>query len=346
MVIQHRLYDTQLLLGMMEHIEQPSNYFLDSFFTRTILSDQQYINFEKMGNSRKLAPLVVPTAQGKPIYSRASKVQQFQPAYIKVKDALVPTDVIKKLPGQLASNVMMSPQARKDILVNDMLRQHLEAIARREEFMAAEAIIKGQISLVDDSYPDTGIISFERDPGHSIILTGLTRWDQSGSDILGNLIDWARLMTIAQHGGSPTRITFGANAWTAFVRDPETKEQLDTQMRGTNATFTTGLTGQNDVVFKGTYGGMELYLYQGYYTDENDVSVPLMSPDEVLLSSNNVMGIRAYGAIFDFDSLNVQQRFTKMWPNEDPSVEYVMTQTAPLMIPMNPNATLRAKVVN
>lgn len=346
MNIIHRVYDTQLLLGMMEHIEPPNSYFLDSFFGQTILSDQQFINFEKMSNTRKLAPLVVPTAQGKPIYSRASKLQQYTPAYIKIKDALLPTDVIKKLPGQLASSIVMSPQARKDILVNDILRQHREAIARREEYMAAQVIITAEIRLIDDSYPDTGIISFERDPGHSIVLTGAARWNQSGSDILGNLVEWARTMTIAQHGGAPNRITFGANAWNAFVKDPETKEQLDVQMRGTNGSFITGLTGQTDVVYKGTYGGMELYLQQGYYTDENGVSVPFMSPDEVLLTSSNVMGIRAYGAIFDLDALNVQERFTKMWRNEDPSVEYVMTQTAPLMIPMNPNATLRAKVVN
>jgi len=37
--------------------------------------------------------------------------------------------------------------------------------------------------------------------------------------------------------------------------------------------------------------------------------------------------------------------FPKMWNAEDPSTTFVMSQSAPIMVPMNPNASLRARVI-
>ena len=44
----------------------------------------------------------------------------------------------------------------------------------------------------------------------------------------------------------------------------------------------------------------------------------------------------------DLQALDI---FPKMWKNPDPSVIYLMSQSAPLMIPSRPNCTLRARVV-
>ena len=37
--------------------------------------------------------------------------------------------------------------------------------------------------------------------------------------------------------------------------------------------------------------------------------------------------------------------FPKMWDEDDPSATILMTQSAPLMVPVNPNNTLRARVL-
>jgi hypothetical protein len=36
--------------------------------------------------------------------------------------------------------------------------------------------------------------------------------------------------------------------------------------------------------------------------------------------------------------------FPKMWRENDPSAEFVMTQSAPLMVPLRPNSTFRIRV--
>jgi Phage major capsid protein E len=71
-----------------------------------------------------------------------------------------------------------------------------------------------------------------------------------------------------------------------------------------------------------------------------------MDPRDVVVASRAVDGIKAYGAILDNAAgLEVADIFTKMWDQEDPSARFIMSQSAPLTIPVNPNCTLKARVV-
>ncbi|MGD9545035.1 MAG: major capsid protein, partial [Methylocystis sp.] len=45
---------------------------------------------------------------------------------------------------------------------------------------------------------------------------------------------------------------------------------------------------------------------------------------------SGAQGIRTYGAILDRKVLQALSRFPKVWDEEDPSVTYTMTQSAPL----------------
>ena len=90
MAISHTVYDTATLLGVMrdnDMMQPPSNYWL-GMFGGTVMFDDEYVDFGKIQENRKIAPLVVPTAQGVPIYSAAEQVQRVKPAYMKPKDAV------------------------------------------------------------------------------------------------------------------------------------------------------------------------------------------------------------------------------------------------------------------
>ena len=89
-----------------------------------------------------------------------------------------------------------------------------------------------------------------------------------------------------------------------------------------------------------------MYVYSDYYQDEAGNAVPFMSSKDIVLTGPNVMGVRAFGAIMDAKAgLRALPKFPKMWEEEDPSAVMVMTQSAPLMIPVNPNNTLKATVL-
>jgi hypothetical protein len=65
----------------------------------------------------------------------------------------------------------------------------------------------------------------------------------------------------------------------------------------------------------------------------------------VLLTSTEMEGTRCFGAIQDEEAgIQAREVFTKSWLEKDPSVRYLLTQTAPLTVPYRVNAACAVKV--
>lgn len=87
---------------------------------------------------------------------------------------------------------------------------------------------------------------------------------------------------------------------------------------------------------KGFFGEYEILVYAGRYTDDDGNKVGFM-PDYTLLmapvSADNVM---AYGGIQDAkanaDGIAEAVRYPSNWFTNNPSVEWVQTQSAPVPV--------------
>jgi hypothetical protein len=345
MALTNHIYDTRTLLGVMEEQEPVQNYWLNLCFNREVQSTVEEIEFEKLSDLRRIAPLVVPTSQGRPIYKRASKVTRFKPAYVKPKDSVFEPEIIARRPGSL---ITTAPSKQQSYLarIADITRVHRNAIERRWEWLAAKAVIDATVTLEDQDYPKV-VIDFERDASLTIVLAGANLWDSGTGDILGNLETWRALMRSKPFGGAPNRVTFGTSAWEAFRSDPGVLELIDTTQRGSSTTFKRVSDGL-DVEFMGSLeGGLDLYVYKDYYQTADGTQVPFMDVDDIVMTGPGVDGVRCFGAILDhkaqFQPLSI---FPKMWDSEDPPVTYMMAQSAPLMVPVNPNWTLKATVTD
>lgn len=353
MAIGTTLYTTSALLGVMrddEAMQPPSNYWLSLCFPNVINFTEEYIDFSKISDVRKIAPLVVPTAQGRPIYSAAERVSRVKPAYVKPKDPVSASRLIQRAAGlgELNTNTNWSPQQRYQAIVADIIRTHRRAIERRWEWLASQAIQFGSVTLEGEAYPKT-VVDFERDAGHSITLTGGSRWGQAGVSILDNIESWKKTVRDAKFGGPTNRLTVGSDAWEVMREDTEIRDLLKVDFRPSNngLTMNLGVREGLDVEKVGTINGTtEIYVYSDYYHDEAGSTVPFMNPADVILTGPNVQGVRCFGAIQDIEaSLQALAMFPKMWNDKDPSATFIMTQSAPLMVPVNPNNTLRARVV-
>jgi len=350
MSLANNIYDTSTLLGTMRHMEAPSNYWLNLCFGQTIQFDTEEIDFSKLQENRKIAPLVVPTAQGVPIYSAAEERGSVKPAYVKPKDAVNASRVIRRAAGfgELNSSAPMSPQQRYMAIVADILRQHREAIERRWEWMASEAIQNGSVTLEDENYPRK-VVDFQRAAGHTVTLTGGNQWGDPGISIIGLVETWKKTMRRAKHGGVANRITVGTDVWDIMRADTELRDLLnaDYKPQSGGLDLNLGVMEGLDVEFVGRLSGtMEVYVYSDYYELADGSVTDFMSPKDIVMTSPSVNGIRCYGAIQDvsagFQPLAI---FPKMWNQDDPSATFVMSQSAPLMVPLNPNATFKATVV-
>ena len=99
-----------------------SNYWLNLCFGSTVQFDTEEVDFNKIQENRKIAPLVIPTAQGQPIYSAAEERFSLKPAYVKPKDAVSASRVIRRVAGfgELNNSAPMSPQQRYMAIVADI----------------------------------------------------------------------------------------------------------------------------------------------------------------------------------------------------------------------------------
>lgn len=349
-----------------DRIERAPNWFLDTFFGGEVyLSDQEEILFGKLSSRLKMAPFVLPVQQGRPIWTpQNAEVSAFKPAYIKPKDAVRPVEFTRRQVGEVLRASVLgatdSIQSRYQARIVEILEYHRKSIERTKEWMAARAVLDGKVQV--DYQADNGgtshsvLVDFGRAAGHTVALGSGSRWGDSGVSILGTLETWSQTMIDAPFGGSPNVLVLGTQAAVPFraaLKDGgELKGLLDNNFRGSaDVNLPRGLFTLNGIeqplTRMGTLSnGLEVWVYRGQVQNHDGSMTNLMDPRDIALFAPGVEGIRCYGAILDEDAgLQAMDMFPKMWKQPDPSGTFIMTQSAPLMIPVNPNRTFRARVV-
>jgi len=337
-----------------------TSHWLDMFFPNTFVSTQEEIAFSKLNASRRIAPFMLPNEPGKPIYRReGEKIESFKPAYTKPKDAVRPSEFIALSPGEIVKREsLMSPVARYNREVNRIVLFHRNAIMRLWDFMAARAILNGTLTI---NYGNgvAPILDFGRAAGHTITLGVAARWGDVGVNIFNGIQGYVDTIANAEFGGSATDIILGSSAAVPFMADVNTTGgslfgKMDTTFRGSESVSVDRGIIRTDPLNPFTRlgvlsNGLTVWRYAGpasMFQNNDGTFTNIMDPRDVVIASRAVDGIKAYGAILDSaNNLEVADIFTKMWDQEDPSARFIMSQSAPLTIPVNPNCTMRIRVI-
>lgn len=345
------LYSTATLLGVVRVQPVESSYWLDNFFGRQITFDTEEIMFDRVQGQRRLAPFVSPVVQGRVMRTRGYETRVFRPAYTKPKHVVDPNRVFARLAGEGITGTL-SPDARWNAAVAENLREERSAIQRLWNWMAAMATIHGEVTIAGEDYP-TQVVNFGRDAGLTRVLAGTARWGEADADPLADVAD---LRTLAfEKSGSPiTRLTMGLDAFDLFFADNKVKDLLKTELGAVPRTSDSQLSALGSPgqpyeyrgILQGAngQGRLEIYTYNEQYEDEAGVTQGVMDSYDVVGTGPGLQGTRCFGAIRDKRAgLQPLPIFPKMWDQEDPSVTYTMTQSAPLMVPANPNNSFRIK---
>ena len=337
-----------------------TSHWLDMFFPNSFFSTQSQIAFDKINASRPIAPFMLPNEPGKPIYRReGERIETFTPAYTKPKDSIRPSEMLGLQPGELARRqALMSPQARYNAEVIRITNYQRDAVMRLWDFMAAKALLNGTIDITYQG-PSGGpgqsvTLDFGRDAAHTSALTAGNRWGDSGVSIFSSCQTEIDLVANAEFGGSVTDIVLGSQAAVPFMADDEIDKKMDSNYtNNTGVDVNRGLVRtdpMNPFTYLGTLGsGVNVWRYAGpgsKFQNNDGTFTDIMDPRDALFVSPAVDGVKAFGAILDnAANLEVADIFTKMWDENDPSARFIMSQSAPLMIPVNPNCTSRKRVV-
>lgn len=348
------LYDTYTLLDVLRVQKTPLYYFLDTCFQSQVNFDTPEIAFDRVyGDDRYLAPFVVPNVQGRNFKFDGYDSKTFKPAYVKPKNVVDPNMFIPRQPGEALGTGSLTIGQRRDAVIAELLRQHKVRHRNRQEWMAAKAIADGKVTIKGEDYPET-LVDFRRHASLSYVLGAGARWNELTADPLADL-KAARVNANNRSGARISTHIFGADAWDAFAARVNLKDLMDTRYGGSDSRVTLMRDGFGDTIeYMGVIQGLngagriEAWVHTGKFIDsETNTEEFLIDQKSVVgFSRDTVRGVRCFGAIKD-KGANYQplEIYAKNWEQEDPSVEYLLSQSAPLMVPREPNATFSAKVL-
>lgn len=340
------------------------NFWLDTFFKERHYSEETdgSIKFAKLPEAdRFMAPFVEPTHLGVPVLNlKGETAESFKPGYIKLLDAVRPEDASNPQPFEIRMQRKMTAPERFDLRVMEIMKQHVRKIRMREAWMAARTMIDGKQTISyhkDQGAPHSEVtIDFGRDASLTIVKSA-DYWSTAATKILDDVEDWGNLMSGLPRGGAPTTLVLGRNVLKPFRNNTQVREELASPSvrRGTAVDIPTGIlfqpTVQDPIRYVGTLGnGIEVWCYSDKVQDANGDYVDLFDPDSVALIAPGNEGVRCYGLIQDVAAFRQgvalsSDIFQKMYENENPSALYLLSQCAPLMVPLYPNRFATAKVL-
>jgi len=343
------LYSTAALLGVVTVTPVESSYWLDGFFGRQINFTDEQIMFDRIQTNRRLAPFVSPVVQGRVMRSQGYETRAFRPAYAKPKHVVDPNRVFARQAGESLGG-SATPAQRWNAAVVENIAEERRTLQRLFNWMAAMAVIHGKVTITGEDYP-TQVVDFGRDPNLTRILAGATRWGEANAKPLDDIKD-LRTLAFKKSGSVINRLTMGIEAFDRFFASQDVKDLLKGDSVNVNRTSDSTLSalGSTDTpyeyrgVLQGAngQGRIEVYTYNEQYEDAAGNTVDYMSPYDVVGTGPGIQGVRCFGAIRDKRAgLQALPIFPKMWDQEDPSVTYTMSQSAPLMVPANTNNSFR-----
>lgn len=330
-------------------------FFLNSYFTEFETSETEDIKFDKRPKGRRLiTPLVSPLVRGRIIREQGFKSASVSPAYLKDKRVFEPSRYFKRTVGEKIGG-SLSPEQRLAASVGFAVDEQLQMWVGRLEQMAAETIRTGKIILESADY-EKNEVDFDRDPSHTIILTGADKWDADG-DFLGDIEEWGQMIFDAS-GASANDVMMASDVWKTIrariMADDAFGKAARVQLDMTVASLTQARAEFGPTIIKegvrlvAIFGDYRLWVHSDKFEDpETGEEVDLLPAGEVVMAARGaVEGVRHFGAIKDLKAgLRPIPFFVKSWETDDDvSVRYILGQSAPLLVPYRPNATLGAKV--
>ncbi|MDI6527726.1 major capsid protein [Pseudomonas otitidis] len=339
------IFETRTMMEAVEQMPKARRFLLNTFFgamPRTFPT--RTVDIDIVKGKRKMAPFVHPRMPGSVVLREGMRTDTYAPPYVQPKMETTAELIFKRSPGDNPYITKPPAQRAAEQLGKDLVDLD-DQIARREEWMCAQALSTGQIRVVGEGVDDT--IDFLMSSDHRITLT-TGKWNAAGSTPLTDLRGWKR--KISQDSGRTAGVgVMGANVVDAFLDNEQVAKRLH------NRRVEIGLIKPDELPDGVTYlgylndPGLDLYSYDEWFIDDDGQEKPMVPVDSVLIGSTSTRNGMLYGAIQDLDAVEggmvEAARFPKSWKTDEPSARWLKLQTSPLPGFVEPDAFLIAKVI-
>ena len=330
-------FETVTLLGVKQRQKPFEAFFKRMFFGTELFSETEKVAIDELVPNLRLVPFVSPIVAGTVRRQDGSRTTSYQPPYMKPLDLVSPKQMMKRLPGE-ALNGKMSPAARLNATVAQLLKDQEEAMVRTEEKMCVDAVLTGKFVIEGSEEHEAMEVDYGRNAANNITLIGPERWsqlDKETTDMAQIIEELADLSS-----GIPDLIIYDKKAYSEFASFKSVKAGLDTKVANGNSELMLAPEIKKVVQYKGRFGQYDIWVYNGEYEKDGGERQRLMPEYGMVMGPSVYDGVMAYGAIQDVeagdDGVARAKRWPKVWVNKNPSARYLMTQSAPL--PIMPDA--------
>jgi hypothetical protein len=339
------IYSPAVLNRVVQDLKNATRppFLLDRFFTETSISTQEEIFFDVLTGKPRLAPFCSPLVEGQIVESLGYRTSSFKPAYVKDKRVLEDGKPLKR-PAGAPIYAPVDPATARQLRVAQESEDQLAMLMRRQEWMAAEILRTGKVTVTGEKYPTT-VVDFGRDAALTVTLAGAARWNDASPTPLDDLETWAGLVR-DKSGASVVDVVMSQDTWGAFRKNADVKALLGANGQSPRTNIDLGPDAQKfGFTDKGMVGDYHVWIHHDVYTADDGTTQKYVPNGYLLMVSNQLEGVRHYGAIRDetagFQAIDY---FPKSWTVPDPAARFLMLQSAPLPVPYRINASLSAKV--
>lgn len=343
------IFDTNVLVQVIPNLKISQNWLLDRFFPNIVTSDSEFVSIDVDVGKRRMSPFVSPLVEGKLVEARKIQTNTFKPAYIKDKRA---PDLRRPVRRQIGERIGGELTGQERMMANMQfeMADQIDMLNRRLEWMAAQALLTGTVTIKGDGFPDT-LVDFGRDSTLTVALASGVKWTaaniSSAAAVPSSDLRTWQTSILKKSGGVAKDVVFTNSSLGAFLLDPVVSKTVwYAGQGGAGNSVDVAAMPERGAVFVGTWGGFNLWLYNDWYVDDNDVEQPMVPDGSVIMAGSDLMGTRAFGQILDPDfNYGPLPYAPKSWVEKDPAQRLLLMQSSPIVIPSRVNAALCATVL-
>lgn len=349
------IYEPRSMREALKEMKPPRAALRNFFFKRTRNYQNEKVDVDVMVGARRLAPFVNKAAPAKAVERIGFTTSTVTPPDISLKRSITREDVQTRAPGEHIYAERSAEERARELLGADLADLD-EMIARREEWMAAQALFTSQVRILGDNVDET--IEFARDSSLTLGLLGASsRWTHSDANIPEQVRSWRRRI-VKLSGANPDVMILSSEAADAMLKhgsvigDSGALNQLRAQLGMIAPEIRdSGLTYMGE--FAAT--GIQMFSYDEWYVDPADgVEKPMVPEKTILLGSTMADTEMRYGAVnvktgegaAASTALVADSRVPRSYVTEDPPVRWVVLSSRPLPVPVQNNAFLTAQVIS
>ena len=154
------IYDTNTIVHVVQNLKNAQSFLLDRYFPNIVVSDSEFVSIDIDVGKRRMSPFVSPLVEGKLVESRRYQTNTFKPAYIKDKRAPDLRKPVRRMIGERIGGDI-GPEEREMMNLEFEIADQVDMLTRRMEWMAAQALVNGTVTIVGDGFP-TAVVDFGR----------------------------------------------------------------------------------------------------------------------------------------------------------------------------------------